>query len=198
MIVVLTGAVHSGKTTLARELCRELEQRGSAVRGILSEAVFIHDSHEGYDAVVIGSEARFPLLRTCGEPTWERVGRYYLDPRGLAQACQAIEEHGLVRGTLFIDELGPLELKRRGGFWNRLSDLLFPPPGLNLVVVVREGLLSTFLDLFEKGSASPGNALSESSFSPSIHVIESGGSVPVGELADLLDPSSYGKHPEKK
>ncbi len=184
MIVVITGDLHSGKTTLANELRDELVRRGAPVYGILSEAVFVAGERIGYDARAAASRKRFPLLRIRGKPSWARVGCYFLDPLGFSRASEALRNRG--RGTLFIDEIGPLELEQRGGFCTALEEVLPPPPGLHLVVVVREKLLAAFLERCPKEWVGSGRTEPSPEGAASLQIVRTASAVSVQDLAGLL------------
>ncbi len=133
MILLLTGDVHSGKTTCLGAALRELEERSLEVRGFLSESVHDGDEILGYDLVEQGGERRLPLLRTTGAEGAARTGRYFLLPDGLAVAEEVLRAGGNAE-LVVVDEVGPLELGGEG-LWPALRPLLFPPAAPTLLVV---------------------------------------------------------------
>ena len=116
---ILTGKIHSGKTTFLQKLCNSLKKENKRINGILSRAHFIGDAHIGYDCVNIKTGETFPLLRTEGKPDWEHIGPYFFIPDGLAKAKKAILDFKGSDITI-IDEIGPKELEKKG-FWPELS-----------------------------------------------------------------------------
>lgn len=136
-IFILSGAVHAGKTTFVRRLCRELQKNLLQVNGILSLAHFSGDEHQGYDALIIQTDATFPLARLQGDPIWAKAGLYFFTPEGMTKAVQAILDFEKTALTV-IDEIGPLELQGKG-FWSALETLR--KNDQTALIVVREGLV---------------------------------------------------------
>lgn len=141
MIRVLTGPLHSGKTSRLKAVVKRLKSRGVRTVGFLSEAVLEDREIAGYDLFDLGSERSEPFLRRGGEGDRQRTGPYGVVPEGLAKA-EAILEGGRDAGLLVVDEVGPLEM-RGGGLWPSLERVL---PVSNCLVVVQERVLEEFLD----------------------------------------------------
>jgi nucleoside-triphosphatase THEP1 len=144
-LFVLTGPVHSGKTSLLARIFKGLQDQGRSLNGLLSLACYEGDEFKGYTAYLLGTGETFPLIRTTGKPEWERIGRYYFLP----EAMDKVEDHILAVATsrlTVIDEMGPLELSGRG-FWPcflKLQEL-----GRPVFTVIRDELISSFLPRFE-------------------------------------------------
>jgi nucleoside-triphosphatase THEP1 len=141
MLLILTGRIHSGKTTRLRELVSEWRARGIALDGFLSPAVFESGRRVGYDWLDLGTDRCAPFLRRRGEAVWERVGPYFFIPPTLEKAKRKIRTHDR-RNLLIVDEIGPLEI-RGGGVWPALAGALSGPP-LRCLLVVREEILDRF------------------------------------------------------
>ena len=139
MILVLTGAVHSGKTTFLRELLPSLESLSLPVCGYLSPLVVVEGRAAGYDLFDIKKGQSIPFLRTEGEAGWQRVGPYFFLPRALEAAAAAILGHRPGE-ILIVDEVGPMELSGRG-VWPTLKEVLWRP-SFNCLLVVRKPLAS--------------------------------------------------------
>jgi len=141
MILVLAGPVHSGKTTFLRGLLPDLKALRLPVSGYLSLLVMNEGENVGYDLFDIRRGESIPFLRTEGGAGWQRVGPYFLLPRGLEVAAAAIL--GLKPGEILIlDEVGPMELAGRG-VWPALSEAL-SRSSLDCLLVVRKPLLDDF------------------------------------------------------
>jgi nucleoside-triphosphatase THEP1 len=141
MLLILTGPVHSGKTTRLRRLVSEWRARGIALDGFLSPAVFRAGKRTGYDWLDLETNCPAPFLRLRGEADWEKVGPYFLIPSTLEKAKRKIRTHDLGK-LLIIDEIGPLEL-RGGGVWPELEGVL-KAPLFCCLVVVRDEILDRF------------------------------------------------------
>jgi len=141
---LLTGPIHSGKTTFLLKMHEFLTKKGFACGGLLSPACFINERRIGYNGLDLRTGKTFPLARTKGLASWQKAGRFYFDPEGLVKAKTAVR--GFFPADLtVVDEIGHLEL-RRCGLWNELLSLLKQPQ--IKWFVVRESLTNRFLERF--------------------------------------------------
>ena len=147
MIFILTGPVHSGKTTLLKDVFRELKRQEYTVGGFLSEAIWEEEKTVGYDLFDLKEERSIPLIRRTGEKKWQRIGQYFFVPQGLAEAEKIILREEDV-DILVVDEVGPLELSGKG-FWPALKQVIFNPSNIFLFVV-RINILEDFLKTLGK------------------------------------------------
>ena len=147
MIFVLTGPVHSGKTTLLRKLLVDLKTEGLPVSGYLSLLVMNEGKIAGYDLFDVKNGSSIPFLRTEGEAGRQKIGPYFFLPRGLEAAAAAIIGHNPGE-ILIVDEVGPMELSGRG-VWLALSEVL-SRPSFDCLLVVRKPLLGNFQDRLGK------------------------------------------------
>ncbi|HEX9903317.1 MAG TPA: nucleoside-triphosphatase [Acidobacteriota bacterium] len=137
MILILTGGVHSGKTSLLKNAIAFLQGRQVRLAGYLSEPVREGERILGYDLVEIGG-GRFPFLRAGRVPDRQQVGPFFLEREGLRQAERIIRQ--APQGDLLIvDEVGPLELEGRG-VRPALEKALSSRPG-PVLLVIRESIL---------------------------------------------------------
>lgn len=120
MIFLLTGPIHSGKTTLLREAVQKLKGENLNVHGFLSEVILKNDRIIGYDLFDLKEEKAIPFIRREGEKEWEQIGSFYLIPKSLAEASKIILR-SRDADLLVVDEVGPLELgeKACGQRWSR-------------------------------------------------------------------------------
>lgn len=139
---MLTGPVHSGKSTFLDDVVFELREGGWNVGGFLSESIWEAAECTGYDLVDLIEDKTYPYIRRKGEETWQRTGSFFFIPEGLKKA-QAIIRRDRQTDLLVVDEIGPLELAGKG-LWPALKDILFPPP-TNLLLVVRDSLRDAWL-----------------------------------------------------
>jgi nucleoside-triphosphatase THEP1 len=142
MIFILTGPVHSGKTTLLNKVVRELKRQKYTVGGFLSEPILKNEENVGYDLFDLREERSFPLIRRTGEKKWQKIGSYFFIPQGLAKAEKIILGEKDV-DILVVDEVGPLELSGKG-FWPALKQVIFDPLSIYLLVI-RINILEDFL-----------------------------------------------------
>jgi nucleoside-triphosphatase THEP1 len=142
VILILTGPVQSGKTRFLAGIIAGLDRAKTSVSGFLSPAVYEGGRLIGYDLAVLGRGNAVPYLRLQGEPGWERIGPYFFIPEALEDARQTILESRAC-DLLVVDEVGPLELGRRG-VWGPLATVL-ARPARRCLLVVRSACLEALL-----------------------------------------------------
>lgn len=142
MIFILTGPVHSGKTTLLKKVLPELKEGKLRICGFLSEVVLKNDKIIGYDLFDLKEEKTLPFIRRSGEKAWQKIGSFYFIPEGLAEASKIIL-CGRDADILVVDEVGPLELAGKG-LWPALKQALSKPL-TNHLLVVRKDILEDFI-----------------------------------------------------
>lgn len=147
MIFILTGAVHSGKTTLLKGTIQVFKRKKLIVHGFLSVAVFRGSERIGYDLFDLKKEQSIPLIRREGKKDWQRVGSYFFLPSGLEEA-QRIISRSKNSDICVVDEIGPLELSGKG-FWPALKPILFSPL-TSFLISVRKSILQDFLSILEE------------------------------------------------
>jgi nucleoside-triphosphatase len=150
---VLTGERGAGKTRFCYLLAEHARFAGWQVAGLVSPAIFtglektgieVQDLYTGEVRLLASKRVRprFTLL----------LGEWHFDPQALAWGNTVLETTLNTRDRkkpidlLIIDEMGPLELVRGGG-WNTALEIL-GNPGYRLgLVVVRPELLETAIKL---------------------------------------------------
>jgi len=151
VIFVLTGPVHSGKTTLLETAVHEFRKSKVKIDGFLSKAIREGQEVIGYDLFDLREGSSVPLLRRTGERAWQRVGSYFFLPSGLDEA-ERIILRSKDADLSVMDEIGPLELSGKG-FWPALKQVLFPPQTVYLIVV-RDKIFEDFLNILGKSQTS--------------------------------------------
>lgn len=112
MIVILTGPVHSGKTSFLKKIHRRWRKK-IPLAGYLSPAHFENNIHTGYDLLELESGALHPFIRNKGKKEWERVGSWYFLP-GKIELAKKIIFNSKPQFPLIVDEIGPLEMQGNG------------------------------------------------------------------------------------
>ena len=147
MIFILTGPVHSGKTTFLDKAIHALKKQGVKIDGFLSKAVGRGEETLGYDLYDLKEEKVVRYIRREGEKDWQKIGSFFFIPQGLAEA-ERIILRGKDNDILIIDELGPLELEGKG-VWPALKRVIFQPPA-HFLFVIRSSILEDFLGMMGK------------------------------------------------
>lgn len=144
MIHILTGPVHSGKTTLLQRVAGHLKSQKISVCGYLSLSIQENEDYIGYDLYDLSLETQTPFIRKEGDGQWQRIGAYFFIPETLDQA-QNIILHSAETDFCFIDEIGPLELEGKG-VWPALEKVIdLPSP--QYILVVRDTILKEWIEI---------------------------------------------------
>lgn len=117
----LVGLPKSGKTTILRQLAKDLQKQGYRVGGFLSPEMMEHGTRKGFDIedIATGKTARL-ADEGGGGP---RIGRYHVDVRNFESIAMQIMENAYQFDVIFIDEIGAMELESIR-FADALADLM--------------------------------------------------------------------------
>ena len=150
MLILVSGPIGSGKTTLCGRLVDVARMRGLWVAGVLTYAVLKAGVKVGIEAVDLQScEVRL-LARNDRDLKGTQAGQYSFDDRALewvAACCASALKSGPAcagETLVFVDEIGRLELDRGAGL-ARLIPLLAQPREGYVIVVVRDTLLDRLM-----------------------------------------------------
>ncbi len=143
MINILTGPVHSGKTTLLKNTIPLLSEQNFGIDGYLSEAIWKDKEFFGYDLLDLEDQRYHPFIRKQGQQDWQRIGPFFFQP-GTLDIAKKIIRRSQKADLCVVDEVGPLELKGNG-VWPALKDILMTPEQ-DVLLVVRDSILKNFLE----------------------------------------------------
>lgn len=147
VINILTGPVHSGKTTFLKNTIPLLRGRNFEIDGYLSEAIWKTKEFFGYDLVDLKDHRYHPFIRKQGQQDWQRIGLFFFLSETLDIAKKII--HRSKKADLcVVDEVGPLELTGKG-VWPALKDVLMIPEQ-GVLLVVRESILKNFMEKIQR------------------------------------------------
>jgi nucleoside-triphosphatase THEP1 len=143
-VVIITGEVHSGKTSFLKKLILSLQSEGIKVGGFCSEAVFEEQERKGYDLLSADGLQRFPLSRT-DQKGGVQIGSYYVSQEAMNRAMEMLLQEsrsaaGPPVGPLVVDEIGPWELAGHG--WARVLPPLLACRDLAMIWVVRKKIVN--------------------------------------------------------
>lgn len=121
MITIVTGDIDSGKTRYLKELY-EKDHRGD---GVLSLKHYEEDRCIGYDLVHLktGKQIDFIRLKTVLPEDWVEqceIGRFSFSEQGFSLAEEVLSS--IESGPVYIDEIGPIEMWYKKGFYKRLKE----------------------------------------------------------------------------
>ena len=138
MIIIVTGAIGTGKTTVCEKVIQIARGQGYSCGGIITcktqnGDIVIEDVQTGETEVLAS------ISNTYQGP---RTAKYFFNPEGIDFGIQAIDR-GITSDVLLVDELGHLELSGQG--FAKVIEQIVAGKVKNCIVVVREQLLPAFL-----------------------------------------------------
>jgi nucleoside-triphosphatase THEP1 len=138
MVIIVTGAVGIGKTTVCQKLVEIIRNKGYTCGGILTSkaedgGIVIEDIRSGEKQTLASINDIYAGPHTA---------KYSFNPEGVDFGIQAIGT-GTSAAILIVDEIGHLEL-RGDGFINAL-ELIKAGKAKDCVLVIRNELFSAFL-----------------------------------------------------
>lgn len=147
MINILTGPVHSGKTTLLKNTIPVLREKNFRVDGYLSEAIWKNKDFLGYDLFDWMGNTSHPFILKKGQQEWQKIGPYFFLPETLDLAKKIIRRSENA-DLCVVDEVGPLEVSGKG-VWPALENILrsLEP---HLFLVARNSIVDMVLDKIQR------------------------------------------------
>ena len=151
MIYIITGGGRGvGKTTWLFKHIAELKNRGEEISGILTPAIYNSN----------GDKIGFHAFNAADGESWE-LGRNDKKLEGPGYGPFSFSDEGFVRandilskalyadsGSIFLDEIGPLELKKSYGFSSILPQIGNKKLNCNLYLVIRPELTGNFIQRY--------------------------------------------------
>ncbi|MCK3682975.1 nucleoside-triphosphatase [Maribellus sp. YY47] len=143
-IIIITGAVGSGKTSCLKELLGALQKKNIPVTGFYSERLIENGETTGYDLVNVSTKEKVEFLRTAKEPSSKGVGKYAINTSAFEWGEILLQgaDHQLV----VLDEIGKLE--NRGEGWSGSLEELIRKRNNHLILSFRKDLLNELLRKF--------------------------------------------------
>lgn len=152
LIAILTGQLHSGKTTLLFQLLRHLRKEGVTVSGIIAEGLWHNGIRSGFNLIDVSNDTLTPLCRRRNDDEPRQATPYIFYEEGLAAGKRALSiERCANADVILVDEVGPLETRGMG--W---APYLAPLLRLNVPVhvwVVRHTCLEQIRDRWQLENA---------------------------------------------
>jgi len=138
MVIIVTGAIGIGKTTVCRKLIEIVRNRGYICGGILTykaanKGIIIEDIQSGE------KETLASINNVYHGPS---TAKYYFNPDGIDFGIRSIEK-STSSAILIIDEIGHLELRVEG--FTKVLELIKAGKIKDCILVIRKELLPAFL-----------------------------------------------------
>lgn len=142
-VLIVTGGVDSGKTTLLQRLLCHLEERCLKVSGVVAEGVWKNGEKCGYDAIFLSSGKRYLLCRK-GFSSSLNIGCFGFQEEVFSAGEKMITTE---KGTVLtvLDEIGRLELSGKG--WAAPLSALLAAKN-RLLIVVRRDFIEKVVEQF--------------------------------------------------
>lgn len=145
-MVIVTGKISSGKTTMMEKLIEREKTKGKSPVGIIARGVFKGKAKVGFNVVDLSTGSSMPLARIGEEiKNGFSVGKFTFSNEALEFAQKALLNFKY-DDVVFLDEVGPLELGEKG-YANCLRTLLDSDIS-RLYIAVRSECLPEFLEKF--------------------------------------------------
>lgn len=138
-IVIITGEIHQGKTTFAREVISGLLKNDIKIAGFLSIGVDVDGERTGFNLRGIESSDQIELCSEVKDEKRIRLGKYYFNPEAISEGTKILSPQKLAdKQLVVIDEIGPLEL--RGGGWSKAIENITIDVRIPQLWIVRKSL----------------------------------------------------------
>ncbi len=157
-IMLVTGETGTGKSVLVLRVLEDMHAGPWRIGGVVSAGRFAEGHKVGLDVVNLANGEVRSLASLGGGAGLLQTSRWRFDAAGIAWGGEAIAR-AVPCDLLVIDELGPLELERAGG-WQVSLDVLRHGAYRAALVVVRSSLVARFRQLV------PGPAIEVFSVTP--------------------------------
>ena len=142
-VLILTGKIGTGKTTACRKAVKKAVEKGLKAGGILTPPIYEDGKKTGFYAEDLSTGERWVLGSKDTDPgaAGTVFGMYRFLISGFARAYGVLKTAMADRcGLIVLDEIGPLEVVHKKGFW-RILEPLFDHKDAYLLLVVRPSLI---------------------------------------------------------
>ena len=143
-VYILSGAIHTGKSTALYQLCTSLIFKGKQVHGLINPSI---DGNKWF--IDLKNGERFKMEESPRENSI-RVGRYIFSEEAFMRAREIILDIPNSSDLFIIDEIGKLELEGKGlePAISRFTHQLFSYPIHSIILVVRDFLLKRTIEKY--------------------------------------------------
>ena len=136
----ITGEPNAGKTTLLKDIVKELKKKGLRVGGFISPEERHHGTRTGFKVMDVESGKVAVLASLEGDGP--KVSKYHVNVPSFESIALPMMKKSGNYDVMVIDEIGVMELKSRK-FANMLDELL--DSKTPLIATLQHGLLEKFM-----------------------------------------------------
>jgi nucleoside-triphosphatase THEP1 len=146
-VIIVSGDIAEGKTSLLVNLAQSLKKRSVAVGGLLSSRIIENEETVGYKLVSVETGEEHNYLRLKKVKESEGIGRFNINHSAIDWGRQLLSSNNtLDKDVVIIDEVGKLELEKNG--WRNSLEKLLTIHGLNIVISVRKRYVQAIVEDF--------------------------------------------------
>ena len=144
-VVIITGEIGSGKTSLTTALAARFKEYGIKTGGIIAPAIFENGEKKGYNLIDLSTNKIMPLSQTEANKDMAQVGRYFFRQEAIVFGRDALSVgQNIDKQIVIIDEIGAWELQGQG--WGlSLNDLIINSD-IPLILTVRKKFLEMVIE----------------------------------------------------
>jgi nucleoside-triphosphatase len=144
-VIIVTGEIGSGKTTLISEIAFRLKKNGIKTGGIIAPAVYENGIKKGYNLIDLSTERKMQLSQTDVIEGVARVGKYFFLPEAIVFGCEALSvTRNLESQIVLIDEIGAWELQGQG--WAASLNELIINCNMPIIITGRRSFLELVIE----------------------------------------------------
>jgi len=144
-VIIITGEIGSGKTTLISAISSRLTDSGIKTGGIIAAAIYEQDIKTGYTITDVATGLKTLLSHTKDTEGMARVGRYFFVPEAIDFGREALSVlRNRASQIMLIDEIGAWELQGQG--WASSLNELIINCDMPLVITVRKSFVNLVIE----------------------------------------------------
>jgi nucleoside-triphosphatase THEP1 len=144
-IIILTGEIQTGKTTLLQQFCKGSNDTGGILTPIVNGRRMFYDI----------AEKHFFEMEAAADEEQLAIGKYLFSATAFEKANNILLSVAKSNiAYLIIDEIGPLETKQQKGLYKSFNTILQSFFDYTLIIVVRENLVEEVIKTFSLSNVS--------------------------------------------
>lgn len=138
-VFIVTGEKHSGKTTYIQKIVDCLKNHNIKSGGFIAEGEFEKNKRSKFTLKNLKNEESHIICSSQPADTDLKIGKFYFNKKGIEFGKNILLPQNLSENkVVFIDEIGPFELKGKG--WSDSIEKLLKEPDILQVWAVRQSL----------------------------------------------------------
>lgn len=135
---IITGGVHEGKTTFARQLAMQLSSDGLKVDGFVCPGTFESDVRDSFSIMFLSSNQKLKFAINQPMENWMNFKRFYFNPEAINKGNSVLINAANDESTaVFVDEIGKWEIED-GGWSEGVLALLQKQNSVKILVIRKE------------------------------------------------------------